>query len=72
MAIAIHNKSGIENIFLRNKMRQQIQKGQKSTVNLLKEFLNYWKVIFEHGRHHLIGHDPVSNGKSKDTENFRA
>ena len=53
-------------------MRQQIQKGRKSTVNLLKEFLNYWKVIFEHGRHHLIGHDSVPNGKSKDTENFRA
>ena len=61
--MAIHNKSAIENIFLRNKMCQQIQKGQKSTVNLLKEFLTYWGVVFEHDKHHLIGHGPVSKRK---------
>ena len=61
--MAIHNKSGIENIFLRNKMRQQIQKGRKSTVNFLKEFLTYWGVVFEHGGHHLIGHGPMSKWK---------
>ena len=61
--MAIHNKSGIENIFLRNKMRQQIQKGRKSTVNLLKEFLTYWRGVFKHGGYHLIGHGPVSKRK---------
>ena len=60
MAIAIHNKSDIENIFLRNKMCQQIQKGRKSTVDFLKEFLTYWGVVFEHDGHHLIGYGPVS------------
>ena len=44
-------------------MRQQIQKGQKSTVNFLKEFLTYWGLVFEHGGHHLIGHGPVSKRK---------
>ena len=58
--MAIHNKSGTENIFLRNKMRQQIQKDRKSTVGFLKEFLTCWGVIFEHGGHRFIGHGPVS------------
>ena len=44
-------------------MRQQIQKGRKSTVSFLKEFLTYRGVIFEHGGHHLIGHSPVSKRK---------
>ena len=44
-------------------MRQQIQKGRKSTMNFLKEFLTYWRVVFEHGGHHLIGHGPVSKRK---------
>ena len=41
-------------------MCQQIQKGRKSTVIFLKEFLTYWGVVFEHGGRHLIGHGPVS------------
>ena len=61
--MAMHSKSDIENIFLRNKIRQQIQKGRKSTVKFLKEFLTYWGVVFGHGRHHLIGHGPVSKRK---------
>ena len=64
--MAMHSKLDIENIFLRNKIRQQIQKGRKSTVNFLKEFLTYWGVIFEHGGHHLIKHSPVSKWKNKD------
>ena len=33
LAIAVHNKSGTENIFLRNTMHRQIHKGRKPTVN---------------------------------------
>ena len=44
-------------------MRQQIQTGRKSTVNFLKEFVTYWRVVFEHGGRHLIGHGPVSKRK---------
>ena len=61
--MAVYNKSGIENIFLRKKIRQQIQKSRKSTVKFLKEFLTYWGLVFEHGGHHLIGHGPVSKRK---------
>ena len=61
--MAMHSKSDIENIFLRNKIRQQIQKGRKCTVNFLKEFLTYLGVVFGHGGHHLIGHGRVSERK---------
>ena len=38
--MAMHNESDTENIFLRSKIHQQIQKGRKSAVNFFKKIPN--------------------------------
>ena len=45
--MAIHNESGTENIFLGNKMYQQMWTDRKTIVGFLKF---YWKMVFQHAR----------------------
>ena len=62
--MAIHNKSGIENIFFKKRNTPTDSEGSKIYCEFFKRIPNLLEgLVFEHGGCHLIGHDPVSKRK---------
>ena len=63
--MTVHNKSDTEKIFFKKQNAPTDSEGSKIYCKFFKIILTYWKVVFQHAGHHLIGHDPVSKRKKQ-------